>query len=195
MDKSLISLIWQEREKERLISNRLRTQNIDKTPSFLGQVFANPNGPTGANQYCWVHPVSVLGEEVEGGAPIVDGDLTSAVPVCVIGSGTPLVGDYLICLFLGNRWVSSLTQSKPLQTGVTLHGCSCTNIPSTLHVSVSGPCDVFFQACELQYGPVPSEFSELNLGTSCFLGTTSLVDSDTGLSFQYHFACEGSFFD
>jgi hypothetical protein len=78
--------------------------------------------------------------------------------------------------------------------GISLFGCACTTVPSPLTVTKAGPCDAIFNDFTLVYAPTPSAFSGLNLGTSCFLSTTTYTDVQTGLSFVYHFRCDRIFF-
>jgi hypothetical protein len=78
-------------------------------------------------------------------------------------------------------------------SGISLFGCACTSIPSTLTVTLSGPCDSIFNDCTLQYGTTPSAFSAVGLGASCFLSTASFTDAQTGLTFYYHFRCDRIF--
>ena len=77
----------------------------------------------------------------------------------------------------------------------TIPGCSCTSIPATLTMTVSGPCDPgTLNDCTLQYGPTPSAFSGLGLGSHCFLSTADFPDSYTGTNFRYNLACNTVYF-
>jgi hypothetical protein len=162
----------------------------------LFQVFNHGSMPATVPNGFACHGVAVSGTETEGGAATLTAD-SSLTIVEVLGPHVPPVGANLVAKQVGGFWWATYGRSSggdgppPL---VNLNGCSCSNIPGTLYIHVSGPCDVFFQDCTLVYQTVPSEFSRLNLGTSCFLGTTFFVDAETGLSFQYYFACDGVFF-
>jgi hypothetical protein len=165
-------------------------------PAFVGQVVANPQLPTATNAYYSVNPVSILGIEGEGNAPVLLVDTATTVLVCVLGTKAPSLGDNLICRYEGNRWVAERYGSiDPGSGGASIPGCACTTIPQTLHMSTSGPCDSgTFQPCVLQYGPTPSEFSGLGLGANCFLSTQSFTDPYTGTLFRYSLACNTVFF-
>ncbi len=48
-----------------------------------------------------------------------------------------------------------------------------------------------FQNCTLTFGATPSSYSALELGTQCYLSTTSFVDQ-RGDSFRYYFYCQNT---
>jgi hypothetical protein len=166
-------------------------------PVFVGQVVAHPLLPTATNVYYSVNPVSILGTEGEGNAPVLLVDTTTTVLVCVLGTQAPSLGDNLICRYEGNRWVAERYGSggNPGSGGASIPGCACPIVPQTLRMSTSGPCDpATFQSCVLQYGPTPPEFSGLGLGTNSFLSTQSFTDTYTGTLFRYNLVCNTVFF-
>ena len=194
MDNHFLSWMNNSSRCVGLFLNSVDNDDRIHTPSLLGQVFANPEGPKGPNQFCWVRPVTIRGQESEGGLPEFDVETTGAVPVCVLGSKPPQIGDFLICVNVAHRWVSYYSIGKANVEGITLDGCFCNSIPSTLHMNVSGSCDTLYQQGVLQYGPTPADLLALNLGTSCFLSSEPFVDAQTGLSFLYHLQCDRIFF-
>jgi hypothetical protein len=168
-------------------------------PSFVGRVVADAKQPTAPGYYYLVNPVAVLGAESEGGSPTLVADATITALVCVIGTKAPPSGDDLICRFVENRWVAerygASSPPPPPPPPVTITGCTCTAIPTTLQMSSSGPCVASaFQACTLQWGPIPSEFSSLGLGANCFLSTEVFDDPFTGGTFRYNLNCSSVFF-
>lgn len=62
--------------------------------------------PAAANHYFLGHPVSYTALECEGCADAGSIDTTTSVPVFVIGSTVPAVGDVLTAYGVGNRWVA-----------------------------------------------------------------------------------------
>jgi hypothetical protein len=172
----------------------VRLVQADRPPAFVGQVFADPTVPTTTGRFFSVRPVAVLGAEAEGqqGSLVAAG--ASGVLVYVIGSRAPVAGDYLVCRFVPDRWVS---QTSPAASAapVSLPGCTCTSLPATLHMISANPsCAAgMFQSCTLAYGPTPSAYAALNLGSQCFLSTASFPDQG-GQSFRYYFSCQLSQF-
>jgi hypothetical protein len=163
-------------------------------PAFVGRVVAHPKLPTATNQYYSVNPVAILGVEAEGTTATLVPDPTSTILVCVIGSKTPSIGDDLVCRFTGNRWVAERFGGQASGGGATIQGCACVSIPTSLHLSASGPCDGVFLPCSLLYGPTPASLSNINLGANCFLSDQTFVDSLSGLSYRYNFGCDTIFF-
>lgn len=168
-------------------------------PSFVGRVVADARQPTAPGYYYLVNPVAILGAEGEGATATLLADATKTALVCVIGTKAASAGDDLICRFVGNRWVAerfgATSPPPPPPPPATIPGCNCTAIPTTLHMSSSGPCvPSDFQACTLQWGPTPPEFSSLGLGASCFLSTDVFNDPFTGGTFRYTLGCDTIYF-
>lgn len=83
----------------------------------------------------------------------------------------------------------------PCDTGpppgtVALPGCNCAATPVGLTMdSVVPTCDGgLFHDCTIQYGPTPSGYAALSLGSSSFLSVESFQD-DFGDTFRYYFTC------
>ena len=77
----------------------------------------------------------------------------------------------------------------------TISGCACTAIPTTLHLSSSGPCGAgVFPSCTFVYGPTPAEFSGQDLGSNCFLSAETFIDSYSGASYRFHLGCDTIYF-
>lgn len=162
-------------------------------PVVVGQVFANPVVPNATSKYFSVHPVSLSGIEGEGKTGTLTVDATRSFLVYVVGTKSPVVGEYLICRFIGNRWVAERMGKS--SSVVTLPGCPCI-IPSTLHMSVIQPDANFgmFQDATLSYITVPPELALLSLGTKSYISTTTFIDEITQDRFWYRFFCSGGYF-
>ena len=202
MTRDLDSALRARQERDAIaVSRRSVGLSPAGQPSFVGRIFADAKQPIAPGYYYLVNPVAVLGAESEGGAPTLVVDATTTALVCVIGTKAPSSGDDLICRFVENRWVaerygvSPPPPPPPPPPPVTITGCTCTAIPATLQMSSSGPCVASdFQACTLQWGPTPSEFSSLGLGANCFLSTLVFNDPIAGGTFRYNLSCDTVFF-
>jgi hypothetical protein len=171
-------------------------------PAFVGQIVADSKQPTATGYYYRVNTVAVFGTEGEGNPASLVVDPATSVLVCVVGTLPPSAGDNLICRFVENRWIGerhgqTIPPPPPPPPFATIPGCSCSQIPVTLRMSSSGPCSPGdFQACTLQWGPTPSQFSALGLGANCYLSTQDFQDVTQsppfGL-FKYTFACTANF--
>ena len=74
---------------------------------MLGQVYDGGAIPTsGSDRVYLTHPVELDGSESEGSAGTAAADTTRSVPVVVLGSAIPAVGDVLIAYSVGGRWVA-----------------------------------------------------------------------------------------
>jgi hypothetical protein len=74
---------------------------------FLGQVYDGGSMPTsGSNRVYLTYPVELGGAETEGGGGGYTADTTRSVPVVVLGSRIPAVGDVLQAFAAGGRWVA-----------------------------------------------------------------------------------------
>jgi len=173
---------------------RVTMQGPGQFPAFVGRVIANPTRPAASNLYYSVNPVAVLGIEAEGSPATLVPDTATTVLVCVLGSEVPVIGDDLLCRFVENRWVAERYGSRSHEGGASIPGCACLAIPTVLYLTAVGPCEGIFQACVLQYGPTPAEFSGLDLGANCFLSTETFFDEFAGVSYRYHFGCDTNFF-
>lgn len=159
-------------------------------PSIVGRVFGNPTVPSATGHFFSVHPVDVSGSEAESSPAVLQEDTTRSLLAYVIGTKAPVAGEYLICRFMGNRWVAE--RMTPQSTHkVFLPGCPCTQLPQTLHMSVSRPetNNHIFQACTLQYGPTPAGLAPLALGPFSFLSAATFSDDFSSEQFWYYFTC------
>jgi hypothetical protein len=181
-------------ELERAAGQRVETTG-SSYPKLVGSVFGNPTVPTSTGAYFSVHPVDVAGTEGEGSPGTLLVDTSRSLLVYVIGSKAPAAGDYLVCRFVGHRWVAERFAKTP--PGVLIPGCPCASVPRTLQMSVSNPNlnNRIFQPATLQYySPVPPQFSALALGSFAFLSTTSFTDDLSTSPFWYYFTCfQGSY--
>jgi hypothetical protein len=163
-------------------------------PAFVGQVVSS-SSKIEVGSFLLVRPTTVLGDEAEGASGRFTGVGSTTVPVYLIGPGLASPGDYLICKFVDNRWVAErTTPSGGTGSGSvgTLPLCFCTEIPATLTMtSLSESCNYgMFQSCTIQYGPVPSVYSTLGLGTNAFISLQSFPDVlQDGALFQYLLTC------
>jgi hypothetical protein len=172
---------------------------VEGSPAFVGQVVADGKEPTSTGRYFRVAPVLVLGSEAEGGQPNLSVSQTLSTLVCVVGTTPPLPGDYLVCRFVGSRWVAErfgASGGGGAGNTTTIVGCLCSAIPTTLTLSSSGPCVAGdFQNCTIQWTPTPAAFANLGLGGNCFLSTTDLVDPSSGRQFRYTLGCSSNYFN
>jgi hypothetical protein len=163
-------------------------------PAFVGQV-TSPSSKIKVGSFLMVQPTSVLGHEAEGASGNFTSVGSSTVPVYLIGPGLASTGDYLICKFVDNRWVTERT--VPSGGGGSggfgsIPNCFCTEIPATLSMtSLSPTCNFgMFQNCTIQYGPVPSVYEGLSLGANAFISLESFPDPlQDGNEFQYLLTC------
>jgi hypothetical protein len=187
--------------RDRQFALRDRTDRRDGSrpvangPAFVGCVFANPAVPTSTGKYFSVHPVTILGTEGESNPGALSVDTTRTALVYVIGSKAPVAGDYLVCRFVGSRWIAE-RMAKPQAQLITIPGCPCTTIPPVLQMTSSNTTanNGLFQSTSLVYGPTPPEFTPLGLGASCFLSPSYFTDNSTGDHFRYYFGCFSGFY-
>jgi hypothetical protein len=76
------------------------------TPRFLGRVFDGGAMPSQAGKVFLVNPVQLDGLEAEGSPATFAVDSTRAIPVVLVGGSPPTVGDLLVALAVGGRWVA-----------------------------------------------------------------------------------------
>lgn len=163
--------------------------------SFVGQVFGNPTVPTRTGVFYSVHPVTVSGDETEGGAASIAVDSSVTIVVFVLGSKAPVAGDLLVCTALGSRWFAERMTHRD-HPAVSLPGCPCTDIPTTLHMVSSDHASnfaIFQDATFVRSVPDPA-YAALALGAHAWISAESFPDSSTGDLFQYYFACVSTFY-
>lgn len=167
---------------------------LSEYPSLVGRVFGNPAVPTNTNVFVTINPVDVLGADTEGAVGTLTVDGTRSLLVFLVGSKPVTAGDFVICRFLGNRWVAERL-GKSI-SGISLAGCPCTSVPTTLTMTSSKPTsnNHIFQNATFVYAPPPSSLATLNLGANCFLSTQQFKDYSTNDQFWYYFGCFQGFY-
>lgn len=165
--------------------NRLKVTSTESPSAFVGYVTSNPGQ---AGKYIKVVPLGIYGAETEGGAPSLSTG-SQEVIVLLVGDHDVNTGDTLLCVREKHRWIAD-GYNVP-SSGISLPGCPCHMVPSTLTMTSSKPTsnNHIFQNASLVYGPPPASLSALNLGANCFLSTTTFLDFSTGDSFYYYFSC------
>lgn len=163
-------------------------------PVVVGQVFAARSIPTTTGVYYSVHPVSVVGAESEGGSGVLVVDASRSFLAYLVGSAPAVTGDYLLCRFIGNRWVAE-RMGHAASTKINLVGCPC-QVPSTLTMSVQNASmnANIFQNATIQWMVVPPALAALQLGTYAFLSTAQFTDNLSTDQFRYQLFCSGGFF-
>lgn len=73
---------------------------------FLGRIVDGGAKPTEPGRVYLMEPVRLDGAEAEGAGATVAADASRRVPVVVIGSRAPDVGDLLTAFSVGGRWVA-----------------------------------------------------------------------------------------
>jgi hypothetical protein len=89
-------------------------------PRLAGRVSNGGAMPTATDHVFLVSPARLDGAEAEGGAASISSDPARTVPVVVIGSRVPSLGDVVIALSLGGRWVA---ESGPGQGSLDCWPC------------------------------------------------------------------------
>ncbi len=169
-------------------------RELVSSPIMIGKVFSQTLIPSGTNVYYAVHPVAILGPETEGGAATCTVDSAATFMVCVVGSRSPSMGDYLVCRYVGNRWVSEITSARQ---DVGIGGCECQGTPLTLTMSVNEPTtnNGIFQDSALTWQDTPAGFAAIVLATKAYLSwPQGYVDQVTGDTFYYYLSCVGNYY-
>jgi hypothetical protein len=96
------------------------------SPRMLVRVYDGGSMPTTTPRVYFTHPVLVTGAESEGGVGTLTVDTTTTVPVVVLGTKAPSVGDYLTAYSCSNRWIAE----RGLGSGSGSTSCSPCNIPN-----------------------------------------------------------------
>jgi hypothetical protein len=168
---------------------------VPSYPVLVGCVIGNSSIPAKVGTYVAAHPVDVLGTEAESALGVLFVDVSRTFLTYIVGSSPPMAGDYLICRFVGNRWVAA-RMSATQSTGVVIPGCPCGSSPSIIHMSSSNPSsnNHMFQTAVLTYGPTPASLLTLGLGSNSYLSTTTFPDLTTGDQFRYNLSCYNGFY-
>ena len=80
---------------------------------FLGKVYNGGSMPRGREAVYLVHPVQLAGKEAEGEVADIQVDTSRSIPVVVIGSRQPVIGDLIIAHSEGGRWIAESGASIP----------------------------------------------------------------------------------
>jgi hypothetical protein len=73
----------------------------------------------------------------------------------------------------------------------TIPGCNCTGTPTTLYMRPQTANPPSYQDATFVWGPTPSGYAALALGTNSYLSSASYTDS-IGESFRYFLGCSGN---
>ena len=149
--------------------------------------------PTAVPKYFACVPVTPSGVETEGGSrTLTDG--SGRVYVCVLGPAVPMAGTYLLASEVGGRWAACYQDQGG--GGITLPGCPCIDIPSTLTVDViSQPFGLFFVDGTLTWRAVPADVSALYPDSPAFW--SDVLDynyATTGIRYRWTLRCESGFY-
>lgn len=157
-------------------------------PAFVGR---NATASPVVGHFILVHPVRVLGVEVEGGLPIKSVDTSVSLPVYLLGPGIPALGDDLICRRVRHRWVAERKGSAPVLIGPgNILGCPCQALPARIAIHpLSEGCDGgTFYSDTLVWQPRPAAYASLGTLDPGYYGTGTFLDG-AGSSFQFFFTC------
>lgn len=176
--------------------DRLSTGRSNRSPVILGTVIsggvvsADPLPTSLPATYACFLTAAREGAS-EGSAGFVGVDTSRVVYITVVGGKAPLAGDLVIARRVGHAWVGESYGifTKPV---VSVPGCPCTTMPTTLTMSVNLPMSNhgIFQNCTIQYySPVPSQFASLAPGPYAFLSTVSFTDDSLADPFWYYLNC------
>jgi hypothetical protein len=174
-------------------ASRFLSPSSSGQAAFVGRVVGSPTVPTSTGCYFSVNPVSVMGQEVESGTGSLVLNSATTVLVYVCGKTPPIVGDDLICRFIGSRWVAEKSSGRPTSgTPIKIAGCPCLTTPATVQMVSQNPSaqNGMFQSTPLVYGPTPPVFQNLQIPDSIHLSPGTFTDAITGDAFRYYFACE-----
>mgnify|MGYP001066916753 FL=1 len=121
-----LRLRWDERRDPNAATGRPRTPALDvssaaATPRFVGRVVDGGSMPSTTDRVFLVNPAILGGAETEGGAATIAVDASRTIPVVVVGSTPPKVGDLLIAFAVAGRWVARLGAAAP---SITCGSCS-----------------------------------------------------------------------
>lgn len=114
-----IRLRWDDRRDPGLDRNRLRMPGLGEpasrgAPRFIGQVFSVGAIRDQTDRIFLVHPVRIDGDEKEGGEATLNIDASRTIPVVVVGSRPPEIGDLLVVVSVGGRWVADRCGEPPM---------------------------------------------------------------------------------
>ena len=188
------TLLPKLRDRSETVERELPPGLLSEYPLMVGQVFGNPKVPAVNNVFITINPVDISGTEVEGGAGIITVNGSRSLLAYLVGSKPVVAGDYVICRFVGNRWVAE--RLGKTVNGISLPGCPCSQIPTSLTMTSSKPTsnNQIFQNATIAYQPTPASLAALKLGSQCYLSTRQFTDTSTNNLFWYYFGCYQGFY-
>lgn len=121
-----LRLRWNEQRDPGAATGRPRAPALDvstaaATPRFVGRVVDGGSMPSATDRVFLVNPTILSGAETEGAAASVAVDASRTIPVVVLGSTLPKVGDLLIAFAVAGRWVARMGAAAP---SITCGSCS-----------------------------------------------------------------------
>jgi hypothetical protein len=176
-------------QSKKLIHRRGCGGLVATFPAVVGCVSSNASTPIVNGTFVTMRPVNIAGVESEASPGVLSEDNSYTFLAYVVGSASSAVGDYLVCHFVGNRWVAERMGGG--NAAVVIPGCPCSRSPRTLYMTSSNPNsnNHILQNATLVYGPTPSNLLPLAIGQSSYLSTTTFTDFSTGDQFWYYLSC------
>jgi len=180
------------------LSDRRERRPSPGTATLIGTVFDNGAMPsTIPGQYA-VHITSVSGAESAGAAVTTTASGRTAI-VTVVGTKAPVVGDVLVARLITGRWVARRGSGAGTPYGITLPGCPCTSIPTTIYMHVQYAAPAWLSGvypATLQYQTRPSNLAGYLIPSIGYYSNetfeTILLGSDT--KFRYWFGCSSGLY-
>lgn len=119
-----IRLRWDDRRDPGVDRNRLRAPGLGDpvsrgAPRFVGQVIDAGAIPDRVDRIFLVHPVRIDGGELEGDAASLTVDSSRTIPVVAVGSRPPELGDFVVAVSVGGRWVANRSGKIPLDRPIS----------------------------------------------------------------------------
>ncbi len=104
--------------------DRLPVESTGGVARYLGRVYSGGAIPTAMPGVFLTHPLVISVAESEGAVPTVTQDTTVSVPVVVVGSTVPVVGDDVLARLIDGVWVGQVAgPTRPYMN------CTPCNIP------------------------------------------------------------------
>jgi len=101
------------RDRNRLRSPRRDAPDARGTPRFIGRVVSGGGMPDSHDKIYLVAPVQIGGDESEGASGSLIDDPARVIPVAVVGTKPPTVGDLVLVHSISGRWVAELNGATP----------------------------------------------------------------------------------
>ena len=187
------------RERLALADLRARVTGREYRPRsgtrvVLGQVFALSAVPLSTGVYFAMRPVVASGTETEGGSGVLTVDTSTYFFAFMLGPQAPRAGETFPCFSMDWRWVAE--RMKLHTTTITISGCPCTGMVSTLHMTASQPTqnNGNFQSSSLVWTtPKPSWMAGLGIADPGAFLSPSTFTEGAG-TFYYYFGCQGGYY-